>query len=175
MFKVCRHKTMQFWWISLIWVVMLTISHGGILQKNTKRNVYIMERFWMLRTLAIRNEDVRGQLQKSGHAINCAVNWASGSYSLAVYFAGTDQQIISLADRANCGDIRKYAIGFKCPVKVNEHVQFSMEFHNLIRIPTGNYTVILKIMNQNNLLFACANATFYISEGMTNFRHFLKL
>lgn len=196
---------MQLWWILLICVVIITRSHGGILRRNTKRDMVIMERFWMLRTITIGRENVGGPLQNSGHAINCGqpssnlnitwtpqtidpqktaslyaemnapVDWSSGSYSLAAYFAGTGQQILSLVDKASCGDIQKYATGLKCPVKANDHLKFVTELRNLNRIPTGNYTVIAKIINQNNQLFACANATFYISEGTTGFERFLKL
>lgn len=83
----------------------------------------------------------------------------SGNAHIDVYLPEIpNQPIFSLDQKGTCADIKKSVPTLKCPIKKDEEIKGSLVASDLTRLPTGNYTLAVKITNDKGELFACGKA-----------------
>ncbi|XP_076112037.1 uncharacterized protein LOC143080192 [Mytilus galloprovincialis] len=84
----------------------------------------------------------------------------SGNAHIDVYLPEIpDSPIFSLDQKGTCGDIKKTVPNLTCPIKKDAEIKGQLTASDLTRLPTGNYTIEVKITNDKNELFACGRAS----------------
>ncbi|XP_061162833.1 uncharacterized protein LOC133172044 [Saccostrea echinata] len=103
------------------------------------------------------------------------IDFDKGKAHIDVYMEDSPQPIFSVDQDISCTDIQK-AVGklFSCPIKKGGHQGLSFQYKDLTKLPTGSYTIVLKIFSyatNPNPLFACLNVTLKIVPSMKQAAH----
>lgn len=84
------------------------------------------------------------------------VDFNSGNVHIDVYLPEIPQSpIFSLDQEVDCATIKKTVPLLSCPIKTGAGLKGQITISDLTRLPTGDYTVELRLTNENNLLFLC--------------------
>ena len=90
--------------------------------------------------------------------------FAKGNAHLDVFLPQVpDIPIFSLDQPGSCDDIKIAIPNLVCPIKANAEIKSTLPVSDLTRLPTGNYTIVVKITNDKNQPFFCGKATVQIS------------
>ncbi|XP_062591711.1 uncharacterized protein LOC134253214 [Saccostrea cucullata] len=103
------------------------------------------------------------------------IDFDKGKAHVDVYMEDSPDPIFSVDQDMACADIQK-AVGkiFTCPIKKGGHQSFSFQYKDLTKLPTGSYTIVLKIFSyaaNPNPLFACLNVTLQIKPSFKQALH----
>ena len=74
-----------------------------------------------------------------------------------------DTPIFSLDQSGSCDDLKRNIPSLVCPIKANAEIKGTITVSDLTRLPTGNYIIVLKLINDKNQPCFCGKATVQIS------------